>query len=100
MNEKRVLVPTGFVEILIEVADLVPIRSLTVLPSSVFLYSEDGKFSNKIGLKIGNKQVIPLRPGIYTIVGILGNLESEPVRVEIESGKVDEIIFQFGRTLK
>lgn len=97
MTEKRVVVPTGFIEILIEVADLIPIRSLTVLPSSAFLYSEDGEFSNKIGLKVGNKQVIALRPGVYTIVAILGNLESEPVRVEIQPGKVEEIIFHFGK---
>lgn len=98
MPEKReVVIPTGFIAVLIEIENTVKPHRLALVPSNVALFSGKGALINVIPVRIGLQQVITVRPGKYMVTGTLGQLESKQVSIEVKPGQTEEIVFHFGK---
>jgi len=98
MSEKRkVVIPTGFIEVTINLENGIPVDYLAFLPSAVDVYTDEGKFIERIPLTVGMKQIITLKPGKFMVRAILGKLASETITVEVEAGKMEKLVFHFGK---
>lgn len=95
-DETKVKTPTGFMEVRIELDPAISEDKLAFLRSAVYITSAIWG-SSAIPVSINNREIIPLKPGLYRAKAVLAHLVSEEVNVDISAGQTRKITFFFGR---
>jgi len=93
-----VQVPTGFLNITIELDSTVDADSLARVPVFVRLTNKGLARSDSVPTTIGTSRTFVLTPGTYEVYAIIAEVSSEPVAVSIVPGEVKKIVFHFGRS--
>jgi hypothetical protein len=100
MSDENVI-PTGYLKVTVDVDDSIKndieiYRSLSYIRSSIAIYSEEDKTAQKYPVRIGEVQIFPLKPGLYRVKAVLGDLHSDYLNVEIKTGEITGKKFHFG----
>lgn len=93
----RVVVPTAFLSVKIELEESVMIEQLSVIPSRIMINKEKNVPLQSVNVSVNREQIIVVEPGVYFVSAILGNVESDQYRIEINPGQIKGLIFHFGR---
>jgi len=97
MSEKKVVTPTGFIDVKIELDPSIPLGALTFTRSSIRIWSTEPYYFSETTIPVGDSQSIPLRPGKYEVEANLGGVVSGKTEVEIVAGQVAKVKFFFGK---
>lgn len=97
MSERKVVTPTGFIDITIELDPAITKGTLGFTRSSVRIWSIEAREFTEETIMIGDKQSIPVRPGKYNVEALLGGVVSKLTAVEVGAGEVAKVKFFFGK---
>ena len=92
---KKIVTPIGWLEVEISVDEEIGIKRLGLTASSVIV-SPESERPQRHALNIGKSQVITLKPGKYSVRGVLGKIRSESIELEILPGETERVNFHFG----
>lgn len=96
-EEESVTVPTGFIEVRIEVTLDIPISQLRFTRAKVIIQEESGRDVWEEYLSIRSTRAIPIAPGKFNVVAVFGGVFSKPKEIEVKTGEVTKVRFLFGK---
>lgn len=96
-EEKKIVIPTGFVEVTVDVTVSIARSYFMYTPAFVEIRDSEGNLWSKQSIPIGRTQAFPMPPGLFNVRAKLGGVASPPQNVEVKEGETTSVRILFGK---